>query len=160
MSTEAKVGTFVIICMVLLVATVYFVGNEQWGHHLTPYRTYLTYAGGVAPGHAAQHLRTFTKHVADEVRRPGGEVLERFGHHLLRRGRPGNRRAVVGAGQLSRGETVSKIWEYIKKHKLQDSANKRNINADEKLKPVFGGKRQVSMFEMTKSITPDGSEKP
>jgi ABC-type transporter Mla subunit MlaD len=49
-NTEAKVGTFVIICCILLGVTVYYVGNEQWGHHMTPYRTYLRYAGGVAPG--------------------------------------------------------------------------------------------------------------
>ena len=50
MNTEAKVGTFVIICCILLGVTVYYVGNEQWGHHMTPYKTYLRYAGGVAPG--------------------------------------------------------------------------------------------------------------
>lgn len=50
MNTETKVGAFVIVCLVLLGVTVYYVGNEQWGRHLTPYRTYLRYAGGVAPG--------------------------------------------------------------------------------------------------------------
>ena len=50
MNTEAKVGTFVIVCLILLGVTVYYVGNEQWGRHLTPYKTYLRYAGGVAPG--------------------------------------------------------------------------------------------------------------
>ena len=50
MNTEAKVGTFVVVCLVLLSVTVYYVGNEQWGRHLTPYKTYLRYAGGVAPG--------------------------------------------------------------------------------------------------------------
>ena len=50
MNTEAKVGTFVIVCLILLGATVYYVGNEQWGRHLTPYKTYLHYAGGVAAG--------------------------------------------------------------------------------------------------------------
>ena len=50
MSTEAKVGLFVIIVAVLLVGTVYYLGNEQWGHHAIPYRTYLSYAGGVEPG--------------------------------------------------------------------------------------------------------------
>jgi len=49
-NTEAKVGTFVIICLVLLGVTVYYVGNEQWGSHLTPYKTHLRYAGGVAAG--------------------------------------------------------------------------------------------------------------
>ena len=60
--------------------------------------------------------------------------------------------AVVGAKPLPRTEVVKKIWEYIKKNKLQDAANKRMINADEKLRAVFG-KKQVSMFEMTKIIS-------
>jgi hypothetical protein len=55
--------------------------------------------------------------------------------------------AVVGAAPLPRTEVVSKLWVYIKKHKLQDATNKRNINADDKLKAVFG-KAQVTMFEM------------
>ena len=55
--------------------------------------------------------------------------------------------AVVGATPLPRTEVVSKMWVYIKKHKLQDAVNKRNVNADAKLKEVFG-KAQVSMFEM------------
>ena len=50
MNTEAKVGTFVVICSILLGVTAYYVGNEQWGRHLTPYKTYLRYAGGVASG--------------------------------------------------------------------------------------------------------------
>jgi chromatin remodeling complex protein RSC6 len=60
--------------------------------------------------------------------------------------------AVVGPGQLSRGEVVSKIWDYIKKNNLQNPANKREIMADAKLKPVFGGKDRVSMFEMNKHL--------
>jgi upstream activation factor subunit UAF30 len=60
--------------------------------------------------------------------------------------------AVVGAKPLPRTEVVKKIWEYIKKNKLQDSANKRMINADGKLRAVFG-KDQVSMFEMTKILS-------
>jgi len=60
--------------------------------------------------------------------------------------------AVVGAGQLSRGETVSKIWAYIKSNNLQNPANKREILADAKLKPVFDGKDKVSMFEMNKHL--------
>jgi phospholipid/cholesterol/gamma-HCH transport system substrate-binding protein len=49
-NTEAKVGTFVIVCLILLGVTLYYVGNEEWGRHLTPYKTYLRYAGGVAAG--------------------------------------------------------------------------------------------------------------
>ncbi|MFZ6674917.1 SWIB/MDM2 domain-containing protein [Undibacterium sp. Rencai35W] len=61
--------------------------------------------------------------------------------------------AVIGAAPIPRTEVTKKVWEYIKKHQLQDEANKRNINADDKLKAVFGGKKQVSMFEMTKLIS-------
>lgn len=61
--------------------------------------------------------------------------------------------AIVGAKALPRTEVVKKLWEYIKKNDLQDPKNKRNINADEKLKPVFGGKKTVNMFEMTKLVS-------
>jgi upstream activation factor subunit UAF30 len=60
--------------------------------------------------------------------------------------------AVIGDKPLPRTEVTKKIWDYIKKNKLQDSANRRNINADDKLKAVFNGKKQVSMFEMTKLV--------
>jgi chromatin remodeling complex protein RSC6 len=60
--------------------------------------------------------------------------------------------AVVGSGQLSRGDTVSKIWDYIKKNNLQNPANKREIVADDKLRKVFDGKDRVSMFEMNKHL--------
>ncbi len=61
--------------------------------------------------------------------------------------------AVIGKGPMSRGEVVKKLWEYIKKHDLQNPANKRNILADDKLKAVFGGKGEVTMFEMTKLVS-------
>jgi len=61
--------------------------------------------------------------------------------------------AVVGSMPLPRTEVTKKIWDYIKKNRLQDSINKRLINADDKLRQVFGGKRQVSMFEMTKLVS-------
>jgi upstream activation factor subunit UAF30 len=60
---------------------------------------------------------------------------------------------VVGSKPLPRTEVVKKLWQYIKKHNLQDAKNRRNINADANLKPVFGGKKQVSMFEMTKLVS-------
>ncbi|MBX9879974.1 MAG: SWIB/MDM2 domain-containing protein [Candidatus Obscuribacterales bacterium] len=60
--------------------------------------------------------------------------------------------AVIGANPKPRTEVTKKIWEYIKKNKLQDSKNKRMINADDKLKDIFKGKKQVSMFEMTKLV--------
>jgi len=61
--------------------------------------------------------------------------------------------AVIGAAPAPRTEVTKKIWDYIKKNKLQDPTNKRNINGDEKLKAVFGGKKTVSMFEMTKLVS-------
>ncbi len=60
--------------------------------------------------------------------------------------------AVIGTSAMPRTEVTSKLWAYIKKNSLQDPANKRMINADDKLKMVFGGKKQVSMFEMTKLV--------
>lgn len=60
--------------------------------------------------------------------------------------------AVIGGSPIPRTQVVKKIWEYIKKNSLQDSKNRRNINADEKLKPIFG-KATVTMFEMTKLIS-------
>ena len=59
---------------------------------------------------------------------------------------------VVGTKALPRTEIIKKIWDYIKKNKLQDSKNKRMINADGKLKTVFGGKDQISMFELAKVV--------
>jgi len=61
--------------------------------------------------------------------------------------------AVVGSMPLPRTEVTKKIWDYIKKNKLQDSVNRRLINADDKLRAVFGGKGKVSMFEMTKLVS-------
>jgi len=61
--------------------------------------------------------------------------------------------AVVGGGPMPRSEVVKKLWVYIKSKGLQDSANKRNINADENLKKVFGGKVVVNMFEMIKLVS-------
>jgi chromatin remodeling complex protein RSC6 len=60
---------------------------------------------------------------------------------------------VVGSKPLPRTEVVKKLWVYIKANKLQDKANRRMINADAKLKPIFGGKAQVSMFDMAKLIS-------
>jgi chromatin remodeling complex protein RSC6 len=60
---------------------------------------------------------------------------------------------VVGAKPLPRTELTKKLWAYIKKNGLQDKKNKRMINADDALKAVFGGKSQVSMFDMTKLVS-------
>jgi len=61
--------------------------------------------------------------------------------------------AVIGSAAQPRTEVTSKLWAYIKKNNLQDKVNRRNINADDKLREVFGGKRTVSMFEMTKLVS-------
>jgi chromatin remodeling complex protein RSC6 len=61
--------------------------------------------------------------------------------------------AVIGTKPVPRTEVTKKLWAYIKKNKLQDTKNKRNIHADAALKPVFGGKAVVNMFEMTKLVS-------
>ncbi|MBS0605252.1 MAG: hypothetical protein JSS60_09500 [Verrucomicrobia bacterium] len=61
--------------------------------------------------------------------------------------------AVVGRGPLPRTEVTKKLWAYIKAHKCQDTKNKRNINPDDKLAKVFGGKKTINMFEMTKLVS-------
>ena len=61
--------------------------------------------------------------------------------------------AVIGGNAMPRTEVTKKIWAYIKRNGLQDKKNRRNINADDKLRPVFGGKGTVSMFEMTKLVS-------
>lgn len=60
---------------------------------------------------------------------------------------------VIGSKAVPRTEIIKKIWDYIKKNKLQDSKNKRMINADAKLKVLFGGKGQVSMFDLAKIVS-------
>jgi chromatin remodeling complex protein RSC6 len=60
---------------------------------------------------------------------------------------------IVGSKPLPRTEVTKRLWDYIKKNKLQDAKERRNINADENLKKVFNGKKQVSMFEMTKLVS-------
>ena len=61
--------------------------------------------------------------------------------------------AVVGGSPMPRTEVTKKLWAYIKRNGLQDSVNRRMINADDNLRQVFGGRRQVSMFEMTKLVS-------
>ncbi|HEY8259157.1 MAG TPA: SWIB/MDM2 domain-containing protein [Gemmatimonadales bacterium] len=61
--------------------------------------------------------------------------------------------AVIGSSAMPRTEVTKKLWAYIKRHGLQDAKNRRAINADDKLRPVFGGRSQVSMFDMTKLVS-------
>jgi len=58
--------------------------------------------------------------------------------------------AVIGNSPMPRTQVISKLWQYIKRHDLQDSKNRRAINADEKLRPLFGGRSQVTMFDLAK----------
>ena len=60
---------------------------------------------------------------------------------------------VIGSKSMPRTQVTKKLWEYIKKHKLQDAKKRTMINADDRLKKIFGGKKQVSMFEMTKLVS-------
>ena len=72
---------------------------------------------------------------------------------LMRPVQPDDKLAVVvGSKPLPRGALTKKLWDYIKKNGLQDSKNRRMINSDDRLKPIFGGKAQVSMFDMTKMV--------
>ena len=66
--------------------------------------------------------------------------------------------AVVGSKPMPRTEMIKKIWDYIKKNKLQDNKNRRMINADEKLKVLFGGKKQISMFDLAKIVNDNVSK--
>ena len=61
--------------------------------------------------------------------------------------------AIVGRGPMPRTEVTKKLWAYIKAHKCQDTKNKRNINPDDKLAKVFGNKKTINMFEMTKLVS-------
>lgn len=68
--------------------------------------------------------------------------------------RPSNElAAVVGSGEMTRAEVTKKVWDYIKSNDLQDEQDRRTIVADDKLRPVFGGKDRVSMFEMTRLVS-------
>lgn len=68
--------------------------------------------------------------------------------------RPSNKlAAVVGSGEMTRAEVTKKVWDYIKSNDLQDEQDRRTIVADDKLRPVFGGKDRVSMFEMTRLVS-------
>jgi upstream activation factor subunit UAF30 len=61
--------------------------------------------------------------------------------------------AIIGSSPMPRTEVTKQVWNYIRKHDLQDKKNRRNINADDKLKVIFGGKKQVTMFELTSLVS-------
>jgi chromatin remodeling complex protein RSC6 len=85
-------------------------------------------------------------------RRPGGK--RRLNPALARPVTPdAELAAIVGKDPLPRPQVIKKLWAYIKAEGLQDAKNRRTINADDRLRPVFGGKRRVDMFEMTKLVS-------
>jgi upstream activation factor subunit UAF30 len=93
--------------------------------------------------------KSATKSRAKTKRKGGGRANAAF----MKPMQPsGSLSAVVGNNPLPRTEITKRLWAYIKRKGLQDSKNRRMINADDSLRPVFGGKRQVSMFEMTKLV--------
>jgi upstream activation factor subunit UAF30 len=101
---------------------------------------------------AKKVVKKATKKVAKKA--PAKKTKRKLNPALLKPYTPSAALAeVVGSKAIPRSEVVKKLWVYIKAHKLQDSKNKRMINADAKLKPVFSGKGQVSMFEMAKHIS-------
>ena len=94
------------------------------------------------------------KPVKKVVKKPAKKVKRKVNPALMKPIQPDAVLAVVvGSKPLPRGQMTKKLWDYIKKNKLQDPKKKTLINADDALKAVFGGKKQVSMFEMTKLVS-------
>ena len=99
-----------------------------------------------APAKKATAKKTAAPKKAKSARRPNAAFMKPLS--------PSKELAeIVGGSALPRTEVVKKVWAYIKKNNLQDTKNRRAINADDKLKAIFGGKKQVTMFEMTKLIS-------
>ena len=97
--------------------------------------------------------KTAKKPVKKAAKKPAKKTKRKANPALMKPIQPDAVLAVVvGSKPLPRGQMTKKLWDYIKKNKLQDAKNKRMINADESLKVIFGGKKQVSMFEMTKLV--------
>jgi chromatin remodeling complex protein RSC6 len=108
------------------------------------------------PSAAVQSLqagrRTSTSHISEELRMAQSKGSSKPRGGLATPVQPDAKLgAIVGNEPLTRAEMTKRVWDYIKKNDLQDSQNRRNINADDKLRPIFG-KDQVSMFEMTKLV--------
>ena len=91
--------------------------------------------------------------MATKAKTTKGKPAKAAGQGLMRAVQPSaDLAAVIGDKAMPRTEVTKKVWDYIKKNGLQDDKNRRMINADAKLKPIFGNKKQVSMFEMTKLV--------
>jgi chromatin remodeling complex protein RSC6 len=98
--------------------------------------------------------KTAKKAVKKAAKKPAKKAKRKASPALMKPIQPDSVLAViVGSKPLPRGQMTKKLWDYIKKNGLQDKKNKRQINADDNLKAVFGGKKQVSMFEMTKLVS-------
>ena len=94
------------------------------------------------------------KPVKKVVKKPAKKVKRKVNPALMKPIQPDAVLAVVvGSKPLPRGQMTKKLWDYIKKNNLQDAKKRTLINADDALKAVFGGKKQVSMFEMTKLVS-------
>jgi upstream activation factor subunit UAF30 len=105
-----------------------------------------------APAKKAAAKKTTVKQTASKKAASGAK--QKGGEGFMRAMQPSAElAAIVGGGPLPRTQVTKKIWDYIKSKRLQDPQNKRMINADDKLQPLFGGKKQVSMFEMTKLVS-------
>ena len=103
---------------------------------------------------AKKPVKKTSKPVKKAVKKPAKKTKRKVNPALMKPIQPDAVLAVVvGSKPLPRGQMTKKLWDYIKKNKLQDSKKKTLINADDALKAVFGGKKQVSMFEMTKLVS-------
>ena len=104
-------------------------------------------------GRSAKSARGGAKKAKKTARKSGGGGRGRANAAFMAPMTPSPALAeVVGDKAIPRSEVTKRVWAYIKKNKLQDQKNKRNINADDRLRPVFGGKGTVNMFEMTKLV--------
>lgn len=93
------------------------------------------------------------KKAAASAKKPAAKSARKANAAFMKKMKPSPElAAVIGSTPVPRTEVTKQLWAYIKKHKLQDPAAKRTIIADEKLKKVFGGKKKVDMFEMTKLV--------
>lgn len=99
-------------------------------------------------------MKTAAKTTAKKVAAPKKKSARKPNAAFMKPLNPSSALAeVIGASPIARTEVMKKLWAYIKKNNLQDAKNRRAINADDKLKVVFGGKKQVTMFEMTKLVS-------
>ena len=103
---------------------------------------------------AQKPVKKVTKPARKAAKAPAKKAKRKLNPALMKPIQPDAvRAAIVGSKPLPRSEMTKKLWDYIKKNNLQDAKKRTQINADDALKAVFGGKKQVSMFEMTKLVS-------